>query len=228
VAASGAFPGVFEPVIADAISEHEFTDGGAVENIGLSGLRDYFHSVLPGDTRPNLVIISNASKEPSQRRVQAKWSITTMLVKAALAGSQAYERHLFADFTYDGYENWVEDLKNGGTEPVVFQSDQRRAFGVDTFGPARPVYTIVLDPTNEHILRDLTSGVVGEIRYLISVENAPLKEIELDKQDLESVPDIETLVELTESQVGATGWLGERIVEKYEEAIRRTLETIKN
>ena len=58
VAASGAFPGVFSPVMIDGLY---YMDGGVFENLGLEGLHQFLIEAGPSSETPRLLVICDVS-----------------------------------------------------------------------------------------------------------------------------------------------------------------------
>ena len=226
VAASGAFPGVFEPVQFPQLKNHQFTDGGVAENLGLAGLREYFLNLAPTKPRPNIVIISDASKELIEKPEPSKWFILTMLNKAANSGPEAHHQQLYADFTHDEYRGWVESA-NPEREVRYFHADQGRAFGFHSHEDPDiggiPVYTIVLDPTNESELNSLVKGFNSTTYSIPEVGGPSSEQVDVTEQTVRDVRLIATLKELSQEEVAAAGWLGEAIVARYKDKIIEAL-----
>lgn len=89
VAASGAFPGAFQPKTIlwapasghGSLERRRFVDGGVVENLGLEGLKRYFH--LTGtQKRPDIIIISDVSMRGRAQDLSFKVGLMALLSRS--------------------------------------------------------------------------------------------------------------------------------------------------
>jgi patatin-like phospholipase len=112
VAASGAFPGAFQPVTlrwettyADRreFADHRLVDGGVVENLGIEGLRRYFQNMSWLEwywRRPHILVISDASGYAgSGERMVINPAADGMLLRATDIQFDVLHRLLYSELT---------------------------------------------------------------------------------------------------------------------------------
>jgi len=199
VAASGAFPGAFEPKLIDG---KDYIDGGVVENLGLEGLREFLAreadtpqqtttppTTTPPTCRPNLpdvLIISDASqadKDPEGGRKELR---LTLLKEASSTSYLALHRKLYRLFTNNRYDPEIP------AQQPFFQGRQH-LFDPNKDGHECYLFTFVLDSTS-----------LGERRDMEQAGAKPAK-----------VAKFSTLKELDKEEVEMGVTLGETIAKKY-------------
>jgi hypothetical protein len=99
VAASGAFPVAFDPVV---IEGERYIDGGVVENLGIGGLQQY----LQAETArlPAVLIISDASLIPAAPPSWTKPSLLQMALRAQQTSYFAMHRWIYSFYTDGAYD----------------------------------------------------------------------------------------------------------------------------
>ncbi|MBV9155305.1 MAG: patatin-like phospholipase family protein [Acidobacteriaceae bacterium] len=98
-AASGAFPGAFDPVY---INNVPYIDGGVVENLGAEGLGQYLARNVTEPT-PGLVVISDLSAEPAPLANGALTPVDLALRANDLVYKQL-ERRIYEHFLASAYD----------------------------------------------------------------------------------------------------------------------------
>jgi hypothetical protein len=115
VAASGAFPGAFQPMrlrwvsddAAATLKERKFVDGGVIENLGLEGLRRYLTQGAPPPDRPDVLIISDASQYSVGVEFKRKVELVRLLARSQNLSYEALHRQLYARYTgRTDFWNW--------------------------------------------------------------------------------------------------------------------------
>jgi len=110
VAASGAFPGAFQPMrlrwvsddAATGLRERNFIDGGVIENLGVEGLRRYLTLSSSGSRapdRPDLLIISDGSQYSTGVGFKRKVELVRLLARTESLSYEALHRELYARYT---------------------------------------------------------------------------------------------------------------------------------
>jgi predicted acylesterase/phospholipase RssA len=99
VAASGAFPVAFDPVV---IEGERFIDGGVVENLGIGGLQQYLAS--GAEHLPRVLIISDASLIPEAPPGWTKPSPVQMALRAQQTSYFAMHRWIYSFYTDGAYD----------------------------------------------------------------------------------------------------------------------------
>jgi predicted acylesterase/phospholipase RssA len=101
VAASGAFPGAFDPVY---LGDHPYIDGGVVENLGVEGLRKCLDEE-PTETvpTPGILIISDLSAEPPPPPNAGVPSLMSAALRADGLVYQQLHSRIFKDYTNGGW-----------------------------------------------------------------------------------------------------------------------------
>ncbi|GJL52530.1 MAG: hypothetical protein NPIRA01_37570 [Nitrospirales bacterium] len=140
VAASGAFPGIFQPLplywphknlgspSLEVLGKRKFVDGGVVENFGITGLSRYLEKT--GLPPPDILVVSNASKYikrwPLRReseylfpilRNPPKQEVIDLLLKSQNITYSVNDR-LMIDLMLNGKPGWLS--RNLGTPHVLF------------------------------------------------------------------------------------------------------------
>ena len=131
VAASGAFPGPFQPKrlswaerasnpkTPSNVKERLFTDGGVTENLGLEGLRHYLlrekklSEKLKGRElkAPHLLIISDASFHGPPHNVSPELSVPELLARSQDVSYEYLHRQLYQTFTgRNDIHRWIEKV----------------------------------------------------------------------------------------------------------------------
>jgi NTE family protein len=106
VAASGAFPGVFQPKTiqwtssqGDKIELRRFIDGGVFENLGLTGLSRYFS---PAKLKVDILILSDASMQIQPKTFPEKVQILDLLERSQSITYQHLHQTLYKLLQKDG------------------------------------------------------------------------------------------------------------------------------
>jgi predicted acylesterase/phospholipase RssA len=107
VAASGAFPVAFDPVVIDG---ERYIDGGVVENLGIAGLQQYLTE--HADDLPRVLIISDASLIPEAPAGWTKPSPLQMALRAQQTSYFAMHRWIYSFYTDGAFDR----AANGGIE----------------------------------------------------------------------------------------------------------------
>lgn len=101
VAASGAFPGAFDPVY---LGDEPYVDGGVMENLGVDGLLQYLTDPAnDAAPTPEILIVSDVSAEPAP---EAGGSSPPMLAAILRAEDLIYQRlhaRIFSSYTGGAY-----------------------------------------------------------------------------------------------------------------------------
>lgn len=213
VAASGAFPGAFEP---KQVGDRHYMDGGVVENLGLEGLRQFLLSDST-PAKPDILIVSDASKgdkdpDPGEKRFRFQ-----LLKDASSASYQALHLHLYRIYTDTSYH-----------------PEDERSLVQPYFQHHSHIYGIV-GKHDDHLFVFVLNGTSqAERRYMERRgEEAAAKGLPpedgsvINGHTAETVANIATLSELTRTQVIQGVWVGETIATKYADAIRCTLQHLR-
>lgn len=207
VAASGAFPGAFEQ---KQIGDQYYIDGGVVENLGLEGLRTFLLEYQR--PRPNILIISDASKGDENPKGEKKEFRIKLLNEAGATSYQALHRKLYRLFTNNHYD--PEDAQH--PPQPYFQGYQHLFSSSDSHDDF--LFVFVLDGTSsaeqDYMKREETKVFKKE------------KECDLDESAQEEnqcralrVAKFNTLKELDENEVAMGAWVGQTIATRYADAI---------
>src|SRR5207247_3865152 len=103
VAASGAFPGPFQPKTLtwppdkDGKTDRKFVDGGVVENLGVEGLLKYL-SQNQNERRPKTLIISDASGHGNPEVSQSQVDLVTLLSGTVNISFESLHKEIYALF----------------------------------------------------------------------------------------------------------------------------------
>ena len=190
VAASGAFPVAFDPVV---IEGEEFIDGGVVENLGIAGLQQYFAEHRDdadlGNRLPAVLIISDAGLIPEAPPGWNKPSVPQMALRAQQVSYFAMHRWIYSFYTDGAYDRGGD---GGGEQP--FRVPAGRLWpGLPAGLAERPVSLFILSPASSF----------ERARY---AGNEAL---------LDAVSALDTLSELEADEVAAAYWVGARLAESY-------------
>jgi predicted acylesterase/phospholipase RssA len=103
VAASGAFPGAFDPVY---LGDRPYIDGGVVENLGVEGLRECLNKE-PAETvpTPGVLIISDVSAEPPPPPDADAPSLMSAALRADGLVYQQLHSRIFENYTGGGWNS---------------------------------------------------------------------------------------------------------------------------
>lgn len=190
VAASGAFPVAFDPVV---IEGEGYMDGGVVENLGIGGLQQYFERHA-GDTDiadrlPDVLILSDAGLIPEAPENWNKPSVLQMAVRAQQTSYFAMHRWIYSFYTdgeYDRVGNGELQqpfrVTAGRLWPELPESQHAHEVSVFVFSPSSPAE------------RQVYAG------------NEAL---------LDAVSAIDTLKELRPEEVEAAFWVGAKLAHSY-------------
>jgi predicted acylesterase/phospholipase RssA len=110
VAASGAFPGAFDPVY---LGDEPYVDGGVMENLGVDGLLQYLTD--PGNTSvptPSILIVSDVSAEPAPPADSGPPPMLASILRAEDLIYQRLHARIFASYTGNAYQQ-TAPARNG-------------------------------------------------------------------------------------------------------------------
>jgi hypothetical protein len=190
VAASGAFPVAFDPVV---IEGEEFIDGGVVENLGIAGLQQYFAAPRgTGDLArelPEVLIISDAGLIPEAPPGWTKPSVPQMALRAQQVSYFSMHRWIYSFYTDGAFDRGGD---GAGAQPFAVPAG-RLWPGLPPELADRTVSLFVFSP----------SSPSERSRY---AGNEPL---------LDAVSRLDTLSELDPDEVAAAFWVGARLAESY-------------
>jgi predicted acylesterase/phospholipase RssA len=109
VAASGAFPGAFDPVF---LSDEPYVDGGVIENLGVDGLLQYLtdpaNAAAP---TPAILIVSDVSAEPAPAAISSSPPMLAAILRAEDLIYQRLHARIFASYTGSAYLAGAPSLK---------------------------------------------------------------------------------------------------------------------
>jgi predicted acylesterase/phospholipase RssA len=190
VAASGAFPVAFDPVMIEA---ERYIDGGVVENLGIAGLQQYFarHSDDP-DLReriPSVLILSDASLIPEVPPSWNKPSVVQMALRAQQTSYFSMHRWIYSFYTDGAYDR-------AGSGPI------EQPFEV-TAGRLWPSLPVALQSRMVAVFVFSPSSPGERARY---AGHEAL---------LDAVSDLDTLRELSPAEVDAAFWVGAMLGAAY-------------
>jgi hypothetical protein len=139
VAASGAFPVAFDPVVIDG---ERYVDGGVVENLGIGGLQHY----LADGSRhlPRVLIISDASLIPEAPPNWTKPSLVQMALRAQQTSYFAMHRWIYSFYTDGAYDRAAD----GELEQPFVTTAGRLWPELPASRQAEPVSIFVLSPSS--------------------------------------------------------------------------------
>lgn len=190
VAASGAFPVAFDPVVIDGES---YIDGGVVENLGIAGLQNYLESragdTMPADLIPDVLVLSDAGLIPEAPPSWNKPSVVQMALRAQQTSYFAMHQWIYSFYTDGEYDRAAGDtlvqpfeVRAGRLWPGLPEALQGRSVSVFVLSPSSPAE------------RSRFAG------------NEAL---------LDSVSALETLRELAPDEVDAAFWVGAKLALAY-------------
>lgn len=187
-------------------------DGGVVENLGLEGLRKFLLS-NSRRAKPDILIISDASKGDKDPDPGEKQFRFQLLKEASSASYQALHLHLYRIYTDTSYH---PEEERSLVQPY-FQHHSHIYGIVGTHDDH--LFVFVLNGTSQaerrHMERRGEEAAAGGSR---SEGIVPI-----DAHTAETVANFGTLTELTRTQVAQGVWVGKTIANKYAEAIGCTL-----
>jgi len=226
VAASGAFPGAFDPktipwfpsgsgaVTVPAVPRR-FVDGGVVENMGLEGLRQYLRwrrdMKLPLE-KPDVLIVSDASRPSMSAPLATKPELADLLARVQDISYSGLQRRLLNQFTgQTDFWRWIESRDWDGMVAEV-------PYGV--------------------IDKDLEAGQPTVLRVIVIPTTSPQMERKLAAVDparcafgprsvgsvQKEVAAFDTLKELPPGDIEKAAWLGSALATLYRNAIQCALQ----
>jgi predicted acylesterase/phospholipase RssA len=102
VAASGAFPGAFDPVY---LGDEPYVDGGVMENLGVDGLVQYLSAPANASApTPSILIVSDVSAEPSPAAFGGSPPMLASILRAEDLIYQRLHARIFASYTGSAYQ----------------------------------------------------------------------------------------------------------------------------
>ena len=192
VAASGAFPLVFEPV---SIGTGRYMDGGVVENLGLEGLVQYFETMgSPWESRqaPPLLIVSDLSAETKAPRIWHKPSLMQMALHSTAVTYKSLHTRLFDIYSGGVYGRPSQDPKN--------EAEKIAAYMV----PAGRVWRWTDDKARIHVLFLRPTAPAERWRFHGD-----------DEARVQTVANLETLKELSPAEIDDTIHVGAKLASDY-------------
>lgn len=220
VAASGAFPGAFQPKrlawpspgepvgFRGKPDERGFIDGGVVENLGVAGLRRYLtFPSSPPPPRPHVLVISDASRYAGRANFRSKLELLSLLSRGEEISWDALHRHIYARYTRDpNYLETVADKAVALQVTSVAYEDilDRRVAGLPNY-----LLTVIVPVTAE------ATAVLMKQSYAQCAFDQNTSGAEVQTQ----VAGYPTLGELNREQVIKAFWLGYALGEIYRAAI---------
>jgi predicted acylesterase/phospholipase RssA len=214
VAASGAFPGAFQPMrlrwvsddSATALKERKFIDGGVVENLGVEGLRRYLTMGSPLPDRPEVLIISDASQYSAGTEFKRKAELVRLLARSQNLSYTALHRQLYARYT-GRIDFWTWSRE----EPFYSQVSKVRYDAIDprfTDGAPQDLVTVVIPLTAPAPTQALVA--------LSGCEFEPGQPLSAVQQQVSA---FDTLSELERKEAEPAYWLGYNLGVLYASAI---------
>ena len=190
VAASGAFPIVFDPV---RIGDLAYMDGGVVDNLGVAGLQHYFDDELRPDIDPSeipgILIISDVSNLPDAPRSWRKHSLPQMA------------RHA-QQVSYNAIHSWIYALLTQGKYDRTAAGPSEQPYEVEAglLWPGLPI------AYQRQIVR---------LFILSPISPAERHHFAGHEELLDEVSEFMTLKELSSKEVDAAFWVGRRVALGY-------------
>src|SRR5262249_12765102 len=117
VAASGAFPGAFDPVYLGN-DPHPYVDGGVVENLGVDGLSQYLTAGAGSRMEtPGILIISDMSAEPAPPRDAGRLALIAAVMHAEDLVYKQLHARILATYSGGAYNAYAPS-RSGYTVPA--------------------------------------------------------------------------------------------------------------
>jgi predicted acylesterase/phospholipase RssA len=190
VAASGAFPVAFDPVV---IEGERYIDGGVVENLGIAGLQQYFarHADDAGlaEKLPDVLILSDAGLIPA---APPDWNKPTVVQMAMRAQQTSY--FAMHQWIYSFYTDGRFDRAGDGAVEQPFEVPAGRLWpDLPATLAGQSVSVFVFSPSSP-----------GERQRFAGYEDV-----------LDGVSALDTLKELSPAEVDAAFWVGARLAASY-------------
>lgn len=204
VAASGAFPGAFDPKTIDWFAgggaplaartvPRRFVDGGVVENMGLEGLRQYLRwrlaMKLPLE-KPDVLIVSDASRPSLPAPLATKAELGDLLARVQDISYSAFQRRLLNQFTgQTDFWRWMESAAwDGLVADVPYASidndldaekpDLLRVIVIPATSPMMAGRLASVDPARCSFGQRSIAAVQGEVAAFDTLEELPAQDIE--------------------------------------------------
>ena len=220
VAASGAFPGAFEP---KKIGKDYYIDGGVVENLGVEGLTEYLRTD-ESHLEPDILIISNASKEARTPRVHAKMFRFTLLSQASSDSYEALHDQIFRLYTENTYDPDTSDPRKPLKQP--YKQSRARIFGKSSSGNGKTaekvVYVFILNGTSDAEQQYMKAAGKNQADGESKGGGTPI----ITESTPVDVAKFSTLKELEQTEVKKGVWVGETIAGKYVKCIQHYIKEI--
>jgi hypothetical protein len=212
VAASGAFPGAFQPKVLHwfaagdrgaTIVERKFIDGGVVDNLGLEGLHRYLRLREDApEEKPELLILSDAGLPTLPQPYRAKLGFVALVERASDLSFDALQKFYLNLYTGQrDYLAWIEK-----TPPAGQLGCLRYAAVEPSLGENEPknFCTVAIPITAGQINGALARDYDG-----CALEGETLAEVQKE------VAHFDTLKELEPRQVEKAFWLGYMLAQVY-------------
>jgi predicted acylesterase/phospholipase RssA len=219
VAASGAFPGPFQPKRiwwpdaenGSTLKERKFVDGGIVENLGIQGLLQYLTlNRTSGEPpmRPDILIISDASLRGEPRQYPSKIDLQSLLSRTSGLTYDVLHRYLYPRITgQSDFWTWMASEKPG---LQVCRVNYSQIDGRLSTGKPKELAIVVIPvtaPETHDLLRRYTKCTFND--------RTPIAEVQ------QHVRSFDTLRELNPEEIEMGYWLGYALGSIYSEAIDR-------
>ena len=212
VAASGAFPGAFQPKVLQwfktgdqevEVEERKFIDGGVIDNLGLEGLHRYLllRNGAPQE-KPELLILSNAGLPTEPNSYRAKLGFMALVERASDLSFDAMQKFYLSLYTgHRDYLDWIRKTPLTQQVGCIDYSAVEQSFGGDD---PKKFCTVAIPITAAQI-----NDVLGHDYNGCSLDGESLAEVQRD------VASYETLQELEPKQVQKAFWLGYTLAQVY-------------
>jgi predicted acylesterase/phospholipase RssA/RimJ/RimL family protein N-acetyltransferase len=222
VAASGAFPGAFDPKTiawfpqgaldaAAAPAPRRFVDGGVVENMGLEGLRRYLRwrraMKLPLD-KPDVLIVSDASRMGAPVPLAPKPALTGLLARVQEISYSGFQQSLLGRYT--GQTDFGRWMESRDWDAQVAEVPYAAIDGELAEGQPEVLRVVVIPATWPQLGSKL--GAVDPARCGFGGRSMQAVQRE--------VAGFGTLKELEAEDVEKAAWLGSALAERYAGAVR--------
>jgi hypothetical protein len=201
VAASGAFPVAFDPVV---IEGEGYIDGGVVENLGVAGLQQYFERHAQDDNLadrlPDVLILSDAGLIPAAPPSWNKPSVVQMAMRAQQT-------------SYFAMHRWIYDFYTDGDYDRAGSGELEQPFEVT----AGRLWPEVPDSLRNH-----------PVRIFVFSPSSPAERSRFSGHEalLDAVSALDTLKELKPAEVDAAYWVGARLAQSYLGELCTAAETV--